>query len=114
MLIAFRLLLVVVVNGIVIYGVGWGEWNGVTVGGEGTQKPINSFFAEYLTLIIAFSVGHAVFLGFFLYGILKQHPDPVLLKQGALAVVLCQVAGLLADLPTLSSLPFAVLKRMAG
>jgi len=154
MLIAFRLLLVVVVNGIVIYGIGWAEWNGatalavywietivggllgaariwlhrrwtrkkghyraqlgVTVGGEGNAKPINSFFVEYLTLIIVFSVGHAVFLGFFLYGILKQHPDPVLLKQGALAVVLCQIVGFLADLSTLHTMPFAVLKRMAG
>src|SRR5262245_39868808 len=107
LLILFRLLVVLAINGVVIYGVGWAEWNGatalavywvetltgglliavriwlhrrwtrkrghyrsqlgVTVSGAGDNPTtINSFFAEYLTLIIVFSLGHAVFLGAFL------------------------------------------------
>src|SRR4051812_47848835 len=105
MQILFNLLIVLFTNGIVIYGVGWREWNGATAlavywietviggllvavriwlhrrwthkrghyraqlgvtvgGGDGDPgRPINSFLAEFMTLIIAFSLGHAVFLG---------------------------------------------------
>jgi len=158
MILLFRMLVVLAVNGIVIYGVGWKEWNGATalaiywietiVGGllhaasiwfhrrwtrkaghfrsqlgmtivsEGNDSEkvstINSFFAEYLTLIFVFSLGHAVFLAAFLFMILKDQPDPILLRNGALAVVLIQLAGFLADLPTLRTMPFVTLKRIAG
>jgi len=156
MLVVFHLLIVLAVNGVVIYGVGWKEWNGATAlavywietvvgglliavrialhrlltrkrghyrsqlgmtvsGGEGTKATqFNSFLTEFLVLIVVFSFGHAIFLAAFLFGILKEHPDPDLLKQGATAVLIFQFAGFLGDLFVLRSMPFAVIKRMAG
>jgi hypothetical protein len=156
MLILFQLLIVLAVNGVVIYGVGWKEWNGATAlavywietlvaglliavrialhrlltrkrghyrsqlgvavsGGEGSKATqFNSFLTEFLVLIVVFSFGHAIFLGAFLFGILKEQPDLVLLKQGALAVIAIQFAGFLGDLFTLRTMSFAVIKRMAG
>ncbi|HVJ81100.1 MAG TPA: DUF6498-containing protein [Planctomycetia bacterium] len=158
MQILFRLLCVIAANGVVLYGVGFKEWNGATalavywietlVGGfliavriwlhrrwtrkrghfraqlgvtmtsEGNgrvkETKFSSFLAEFLVTTIVFSIGHAVFLGFFLFGILKTGPDPELLKWGAIAVGVCQLAGFLVDLPGLRSMSFAALKRMAG
>jgi hypothetical protein len=158
MLILFRLLCVIAANAVVLYGVGFKEWNGATalavywietlVGGfligiriwlhrrwtrkrghyrsqfgvtitsEGNdsvrETKFNSFLSEFVFTTVAFSIAHAVFLGFFLFGILKKEPDPDTLKLGALAVGICQLAGFLVDLPALRGMSFAALKRMAG
>ena len=156
MLILFHLLIALAVNGVVIYGVGWKEWNGATAlavywietlvgglliavrialhrfltrkrghyrsqlgitvsGGQGTNATqFNSFLTEFLVLIVVFSFGHAIFLGAFLFGILKEQPDPALLKQGATAVLIVQFAGFVGDLFALRTMPFATINRMAG
>jgi Family of unknown function (DUF6498) len=84
-----------------------------TTGGKRSYEKKASYLGEFLTLSIAFTIAHGVFLAAFLAIALKIMPDWAQVFQGLKWMALVQVAGLVVDLTALRTWPFAQLKKRA-
>jgi hypothetical protein len=76
--------------------------------------PIKSFFAEFLSTSLIFTLAHGVFLGLLLNTIFQSPPENDALRTGILGVVAFNIIGFLIDLIGLKVKPFIWIKQLAG
>ncbi|WP_406697287.1 DUF6498-containing protein [Singulisphaera sp. Ch08] len=80
---------------------------------KGRSSPQPTYLAEFLTVSLAFTLVHGIFLAAILTMVAKVSPDPTQVFQGLRWMIAAQVGSFVLDLFGLRHWPFADLKQSA-